>query len=54
MIPVDGGNTWTHVDGSVKVVAQPAYLVGDTDGDFDVDLTDYVQCREPPWWHRPG
>jgi len=41
VIPVDGGNTWTSVPGSVKVVAQPAYLVGDTDGDFDVDLTDY-------------
>ena len=38
VIPVDGGNTWTSVPGSVKVVAQPAYLVGDTDGDFDVDL----------------
>ena len=45
VIPTDGGVTWTHVDGSVKVVAQPAYLVGDTDGDFDVDLQDLLNVK---------
>ena len=43
--PTDGGLTWTHTDGSVKVVAQPAYLLGDTDGDFDVDLQDLLNVK---------
>ncbi len=43
--PIDGGFTWTHTDGSVKVVAQPAYLLGDTDGNFVVDLQDLLNVK---------